>query len=141
MMCWSQNCYLVWNTPRQGSKHNPTLKFQHLNLIWINTQHHITSVCLFEASDHYFALWANWWKGLVFPWVGLRSKHHSSPCNPMDYREWKVETVDYQSTVCLCPFFFTVSLKYPISLWRYFQKYFSLRIQLLQAKKYMPTKV
>jgi hypothetical protein len=96
--CWSQNCNLVWNTLRQGSKCNHTWQFWHLNLIQVNTKphfalwtfksfpglsfaehtHHNVFVWHFEATDHYFALWASWWKGWSSPWGGLRLKHPST---------------------------------------------------------------
>jgi hypothetical protein len=58
MRCWSQNCSFVGNTMRQGSKHNPTLYFQHKVLSWFAfcRIHDIIFVFLFEASDNYFAL-------------------------------------------------------------------------------------
>jgi len=88
--CWSENYNLVWNTLTQVSKHNPTLQFWHLNLIWINTKHklalgtfksfpglfwqntnHTAYVCQSEASDPYFEIWVCWWKGRSSLWGGL----------------------------------------------------------------------
>jgi len=136
---WSQNCDLAWNTLRKGSKHNPTLQFQHLNLSWVNTQHPIALQTftsfhdLFFASDHYFApLEAGGGRDLSSPWGGLELKHSSTPRNPMDQRysrSWL--SIASPLFVCLCLFFCTVTFKYLVSFWRNFQKYLALGIQLL----------
>jgi hypothetical protein len=67
--CWSQNCDFLWNTFKQGLKYNPTLHFHYLNCIptlFLN-MHNTIFVCLFEASDHHFALIAAWQNVLVLP--------------------------------------------------------------------------
>jgi len=65
---------------------NTTLHFGHLNLFLLcllcNT-HHTELVYQFEASDHYFELWASSWKGLVFPMEWFEVKALFTPCNPM----------------------------------------------------------
>jgi len=67
--CGSKNCDLVWNTLRQGSKHNPTSQFQHLNITWFNTKHHFALLTLKSFSwfvfcgvhtTLYLSIWGQW---------------------------------------------------------------------------------
>jgi len=79
---YCQNCNLVWNIPKYGSIHNTTLYFAHLNhflVCFVQNTHNTIFNCLFKASDHYFALSANWWNGLVFPvrWFEVKTPFHS----------------------------------------------------------------
>jgi len=95
--CSFQNCDLVWNAQKQGSKLNSTLQFWQLNVMHVNTQHHVAlctftcypglffvehttlySFAIFEASDHYYGLWVSRWNGLVFPvgWFEVKEPLH-----------------------------------------------------------------
>jgi hypothetical protein len=101
--CCSQNCNLVQNTLRQGSKHNPTSQFCHLNLIQVNTQPtlhfgHLNCILVFFLwNTHNTAFICFLWpvitilhyelagrRGWSSPWGGLRSKHPSTSCKPVD---------------------------------------------------------
>jgi len=82
-------CLLLWGLGDSelqfGVKHpeagvKPMLQFWHLNLIFVCFcgTHDIIFIYLFEAINHYFSLWASWWKGLIFPmgWFEVKAPFH-----------------------------------------------------------------
>jgi hypothetical protein len=148
--CWSENCHLVWNALRQGSKHNPTLHFQHLNLIWVNTKHHFAlwtfKSCpgLFSAehTPHCICLpfWGLWSlfctlsqleEGVVLPYGVVWGQSTPPPTIILWIRGtqgWDCLLSVHGLSVSLL---FTVTFKYPFSFLRLLPKYLALRIQLL----------
>jgi hypothetical protein len=68
--CSSENYDLVWNTQWQGTKCNPTLQFQHLNVIQVNTEHHFAlqtfksfpGLSFVDRTTHCISLpvWGQW---------------------------------------------------------------------------------
>jgi len=83
--------------------YNPTLHFGHLNLILVCSLQNIcdaTFLCLFEASNYYFTLWASWWKGVSLPCGVVWGQSTFPPPCTSRLEEHNIEIV-YCLSVCL----------------------------------------
>jgi hypothetical protein len=130
----------VWNNLWQGSEHNPTLQFQHWNIIWVNTKHHFAlgtckSFSGLSSVDQTPHCWGQW---LLFCtlnqlvvgsslWDDFRSKHPSTPSNPMDYRCIRLR-LSCQFSVCVYVSFFHCHFQVPCFSLKAFPKMCKVKV-------------